>query len=151
MPNKSPSQEHHLLQLTERERELERDTWTVQVGNYKELGEAIATFSKRYDAYEFVGTAELSIEDGMALLKIELASDTTEMFRCVDCGLVPERPTTDNPMLCISCMKKVCSQCIRKHKMQHRNPARTIGGQVLCTERVPCGREGCPKCRGIPF
>ena len=152
MPNKSPSQEQRVLERTERERELEREEFIVTVGDYKELGEAIAEYGRRvtFDI-PFAGTAELVKEDGLTILRIELVANTTELYRCSVCGLVPERPASDNPGLCINCMKKVCEKCSRRHRNQHHAAARTIGGDTICTPRVRCGHEGCPTCHGVPF
>ena len=95
-PNRTPSPEQHLHDLTERERELSQSQWAVTVENYRELCEIISTFYKKSDDNHFTGIAELVIEDGMATLKIELVADTTELYRCVDCGLVSAAPSPWN-------------------------------------------------------
>ena len=71
MPLHSPEEIEH--ESHEREKELRKPQWSVPVENWKELGEAIATFNAAIGNFTFVGTAEQSIgDDRVVMLQITL-------------------------------------------------------------------------------
>ena len=63
---------------TERQELLQRPTWIVSVENWQQLGEVIAT-AYRYMQNDFTGTAELTMEDGLAKLEIVMLKAEDEI------------------------------------------------------------------------
>lgn len=137
---------------SDRERQLEESRWSVDLSNYREIGEVIASFTRLVGTGEFFGIAEMSIEDGVRKLELTLCYNEEEKFRCSVCQKIPRQPTTDNPGICAHCGWKVCSQCARGHERRHWRPQKTIGGNLLCNgTTVRCGKDQCPVCHGSPF
>lgn len=132
--------------------ELKGDSWSVDITNWRELGNAIATFNKAIGTDAFVGTATMIVEDGMRRVEITLYHDEVEQYRCSVCKAIPVHPTMDNPGICVFCGNKVCANCAIAHERQHWRPVRTIGGDAMCDgDKVKCGHDQCPKCGGSPF
>jgi hypothetical protein len=152
LPNLSPSQDPHNHHLSDTDKEMERDEWSVDIGNYRELGLAIANFNKMAGNDPFVGTATMSVEDGLRHLQIDLYYDENEKFRCHICNEIPGHPTMDNPGICTFCGVRVCGNCHRNHEQSHWRPQKDLAGNTMCDGvKVKCGRDQCPKCQGIPF
>lgn len=60
----------------ERERELSKPEWIVDVTSYKDLGEAIASYNMAIGNFDFFGSAEMKCDDdGYVKLVIELFHD----------------------------------------------------------------------------
>lgn len=138
--------------IAEREHLLERSNWDVDISNYREVGEVISTFNQAIGNDAFVGTASMSIEDGIRKLTIELYYDESENYRCYACHNIPANANCNNPMICTFCGWKICDRCNRQHERSHWRPQRTLGGDVMCNgDTVRCGRDQCPICHGAPF
>ena len=75
MPNPAPSEHYPIPDISLREKLMEQSQWSVDVNNYRELGEVIATFNLNIGSDPFVGTAEMVVEDGMRRLEIVLYHD----------------------------------------------------------------------------
>ena len=135
----------------DREHTLHQDTWLVDINNYRELGECVATFNHRIGNDSFIGTAEMTVEDGIRKVEITLICDENERYRCELCQRIPHSPSLNEPGICTFCGIKVCGNCKRNHDKGHWRPQRTIGGDLICTEKTPCGKDQCPTCGGAPF
>lgn len=132
--------------------ELKGDSWSVDVQNWRELGNVVATFNNSIGTDAFIGTAEMVVEDGIRRLEIHLYHDEMEQYKCNQCQNIPAHPTSDDPGICVFCGNKVCANCAIAHERSHWRPAKTIGGDVLCDgDKVKCGRDQCEKCGGSPF
>lgn len=108
--------------------------WTKDIGNWKDLGEAIANYNGEIgNVMAFSGYAEYTDTDGIRKLEIFLAYEpaTDEDNRCIDCQLIPDRPTLDNPIYCTFCFQKVCQGCYRGHEKNHWKQPKTIAGEPI--------------------
>lgn len=114
----------------ERERLLAQSQFSLEVSNFKEIGEVLSAYSRITDSYDYVGTAEIKLDGTIRTLTITLAYDEMENFRCVICHRIPARPTSDNPGICTMCGRKVCAICWKRHeKDEWKPPVKTIGGK----------------------
>lgn len=75
LPGEHPSAEYG---LTEREIAMRKPNWEVGVENWRELGEAIATFNIAIGNFHFVGTAAMTVEDRVVKLEITLLHEMGE-------------------------------------------------------------------------
>lgn len=148
MPNLNPSEAQHTDDPIDT---MAGDNWATDINNYREAGMAVASFNNAIGYSNFIGTAEMVVEDGIRHLEIHLYCDETEKFTCQICNSIPKRPTSDNPGICTFCGLRVCESCRRKHEHGHWRPQKTIGGDVICTKERGCGKDQCPICGGIPF
>lgn len=131
---------------------MKGDRWSIDLANWRELGEAIASFNAAIGNDTFVGTAEMVVEDGIRRIEIVLYHDEMEQYRCTVCNVIPRRPDYNDPGICAFCGNKVCSQCAIAHEKGHWRPAKTIGGDILCDgDKIKCGQDQCPRCFGSPF
>jgi hypothetical protein len=146
MPIPSPSESHH-DSPDDRDRLMNQSEWSVDLNNYRELGGAIASFNKLIGNDPFVGTAEMTVEDGMRVMVITLYHDETIQFTCENCSQIYYEPVK----LCTFCWQRICGNCWKGHEKGHWRPQKTIGGDLICREDHPCGKDGCPTCEGISF
>ena len=113
--------------------------WTKDITNWRELGEAIASFNSEIGScvMKFTGgMAEFTMEDGTKYLEIHLVYDPASDVEncCVGCHRTPNPVTMDNPTVCTNCFKKVCIDCWNKHARIHlwESPVqKTIGGDIV--------------------
>lgn len=75
LPGEHPAAEYG---LTEREKTMREPNWAVDVSNWRELGEAIATYNIAIGNFHFVGTASMSVEDRVVKLEITLLHEMGE-------------------------------------------------------------------------
>jgi hypothetical protein len=152
MPNPTNPEHIHTEGLTERELTMLNSEWIVEVANWAQLGTVVATFNHHTGSDPFIGTAEMTVVDGVRKLEITLLYEEAERFRCWICNNIPVWPTVDNPGICAFCGVKVCLVCSKKHEREHWRPQYTIGGDIMCDgDKVRCGRDKCPLCGGSPF
>jgi hypothetical protein len=75
LPNEHPAADYG---LTERQLAMKQPDWTVGVENWRELGEAIATFNTAIGSFQFVGTATMTVEDRVVKLEVVLLHEMGE-------------------------------------------------------------------------
>jgi hypothetical protein len=114
--------EHHHDNGDDREKAMRGEEWLVEAGNYREVGEAIASFNHRIGNDSFIGTAEMTVVEGVRKLEIVLICDENERYRCQVCEQIPTSPTPYNPAVCTFCGIKVCERCHRVHDKGHWRP-----------------------------
>lgn len=105
--------------MTERELEMLQPNWLVDVSNWRELGEAIATFNQFIGNYTFTGVAEQVTENGQTHLEIHLFWNHHDVFRCSVCNKIPENASRLNPVVCTACGAIVCDACYKAHEKGH--------------------------------
>lgn len=119
MPNPHNPSDYRHIELTERERDMLMPSWTVSVENYRELGEAIATFNHFIGDNAFIGVAQMTTEDGQTHLEINLFWNHIDVFKCEVCGNPPDNPSGLDPVICKTCGSRVCLKCWDRHEKSH--------------------------------
>src|SRR4030095_13674111 len=72
LPKEPPAADYG---LTERQLAMKQPDWTVGVENWRELGEAVATFNSAIGNFHFIGTATMTVEDRVVKLEVTLLHD----------------------------------------------------------------------------